>query len=301
MYESGSKTVSGIQRGNERMREHFNKFLTAMLLSAAMISAASPALAAETEPAVDTIVIEQETAWDGEIPADLSWKTKQDKGKWIDELGIAEDVNSLILVINNLDKADPEAIPEQGEDIQKEKKKEWAGLRRINGKSRFSYFSKSSDEEWQEVFSVDCYISGGESLDNEAIYGIYTPQSTFGIKDNPGSLLPFQKVTSEDYWFSDPENENYGSIYRNELPKTKPEGAVNLEGMKAFSNFGMIIMSEEDSEIPALIINCQQSDRNDDTLGGIQMPETYIRMLIQSIDEDTRIIIAGSLEELGEM
>lgn len=284
------------------MREHFNKFLTAMLLAAAMMSEAVTVFAAETEPAVDTIIIEQETVWDGEIPADLSWKTKQDKGKWIDELGIAEDVNSLILVINNLDKADPEAIPEQGTDVEKEKKKEWAGLRRINGKSRFSYFSKNPDDEWQEVFSVDCYISGGEALDNETIYGIYTPQSTFGIKDNPGSLLPFREITVDDYWFLEPENENYGSIYRNESSKAKPEGAINLEGMKAYSNFGIVVMSEdEECESPALIINCQQSNRNDDTLSGIQMPETYVRMLIQSIDEDTRIIIAGSLEELGEM
>lgn len=284
------------------MREHFNKFLTVMLLSLAVSLTAVPVLAAETEPAVDTIVIEQETAWDGEIPADLSWKTKQDKGKWIDELGIAEDVNSLILVINNLDKADPEAIPEQGADIQKEKKKERVGLRRINGKSRFSYFSKNSDEEWQEVFAVDCYISGGDSLDNEAIYGIYTPESTFGVKGNPGSLLPFRSITQDDYWFLDPENENYGSIYRNKAAKTKPDGAINLEAMKAYSNYGMIVKSEDgDCETPALIINCQQSDRNDDTLSGIQMPETYIRMLIQSVDEDTRIIIAGSLEELGDM
>lgn len=284
------------------MFRHISKILTAMFLTTALFSVTVPVLAAEAEQAVDTIIIEQETAWDGEIPADLSWKTKQDKGRWIEELGIADDANSLILVINNLDKADPDAIPNQGVDVVKENKKARAGLRKINGKSRFMYFSKNAEEEWQEVFAVDCYISGGASLDNEAIYGVYTPQSTFGVKSNPGSLLSYHQITTKDYWILDVESDHYGSIYTNRSKTTKPEDAINLEGMKSYSNYGMILWADEwDCESPALIINCQQADKNDDTLSGIQMPESYVRMLIQSVDEDTKVVIAGSLEELGEV
>ena len=48
-----------------------------------------------------------------EVPVDLSWKTQQDKGRWIDEMGIAGDSKSLILVINNLEMESSEEIPVQ--------------------------------------------------------------------------------------------------------------------------------------------------------------------------------------------
>ena len=51
---------------------------------------------------VDTITLETQTA-DDEVAVDLGWKTQQDKGRWIDKMGIADDVNSLVLIINNIE------------------------------------------------------------------------------------------------------------------------------------------------------------------------------------------------------
>ena len=47
------------------------------------------------------------------MPVDLSWKTQQDKGRWIDEMDIAGDSKSLILVINNLETEGGEEVPVQ--------------------------------------------------------------------------------------------------------------------------------------------------------------------------------------------
>ena len=46
--------------------------------------------------------METQTA-DDEVAVDLGWKTQQDKGRWIDKMGIADDVNSLVLIINNIE------------------------------------------------------------------------------------------------------------------------------------------------------------------------------------------------------
>ena len=67
--------------------------VTALVLSVVLMV---PAFGAVKEQAVDTILLEPETLWEDEVPVDLSWKTQQDKGRWIDEMGIAGDSKSLI-------------------------------------------------------------------------------------------------------------------------------------------------------------------------------------------------------------
>ena len=68
--------------------------VTALVLSAVLMV---PAFGAVKEQAVDTILLEPETLWEDEVPVDLSWKTQQDKGRWIDEMGIAANNLAKIL------------------------------------------------------------------------------------------------------------------------------------------------------------------------------------------------------------
>ncbi|MBQ7796134.1 MAG: hypothetical protein IJ374_06205 [Lachnospiraceae bacterium] len=286
------------------MRKHFNRFFTTMMLAVSMIVCTMQTFAAETVPVVETITLDDDFEWDSDIPSDISWRTKQDKGQWIEDLGIAREAKSLILVINNLDKVDTEAIPglESEKMTESERRKLIAAQNRLNGKSRLSYFSKDMDGEWQEIFSVDCFISGGGIFEKEEVYGVYTPVSTFGTKANPGSLLPYRNLSPADYWSVDPESEQYGTIFSVEKSYERPERAVNLEGLKAYSHYGMILNPEDDySSCPSLVVNCQQHESNDDVLSGIHMPEDNLRMMIQSIDQNTRIMIAGDLESLENM
>ena len=83
-------------------------------------------------------------------------------------------------------------------------------------------------------------------------------------------------------------------------PKAGCAGSVlNLLERKAFSNYGMVLKPEtEGSAYPALVVDCQQASTYDGTFAGIQLSESYVRMLIQSIDEGTRILIAGEVEDL---
>lgn len=282
--------------GNESMRKHLRNIVAVMSAVCALGLICGQAFAAETEPAVDTITIDSEDMWVEDVPADLCWKTSQDKGQWIEELGIGEDVNSLILIINNLDKGDPDALPNQEALKNKTEKKT---KKAADGKSRMTYFTRNADGEWEALFNMDCYISGGDTLEKENVYGVYAPVITFGLKEDPGSLLPFHAVGPNDFWILDPESEDYGMIYTTSRREEKPLGSISLEGLKSFSNYGMILHSETDQkECPALMINCQQREAGDDTICGIQMPQSYLRMLIQTVDEDTRVLIAGDLEDL---
>ena len=121
-------------------------------------------------------------------------------------------------------------------------------------------------------------------------------------ENDPGSLVSYRQLSQKDYWITDPEDEDFGAIYTagEEGPGTKE--AVRLGEMKAFSNYGMILKPETEGDAyPALVVNCQQASTEDDTFSGIQLSQSHVRMLIQSIDQDTRIMIAGEVEDLEGM
>lgn len=288
------------------MREHWKYILTAAVSAVFVMSAGLYAFAAEAfrSAAVDTVVLNTDLVGDEEILSDLSWKTKNDQGQWINELKIAEDVDSLILVMNNLDKEDPHALPKQkaeekttsGNAKRKVKKED------ISENSRLYYFSRHGESEWQELFSADCLISGDSANGKTAVYGVYHPDLSFGLKENPGSLLSYRQLDDLDYWILDTEDERFGEICRAESRAEKIKGGVRLENHKTFCNYGMILKPEtEDSGYPALVISCQQNGTPSEFFCGIQLPEKYVRMLIQSLDENTRIVITDELESLSEI
>ena len=109
-------------------------------------------------------------------------------------------------------------------------------------------------------------------------------------------------MTDRDYWITDVDDENYGAIFR--AGKNAPEADcfVNLIERKAFSNYGMVLKPEEEGgAYPALLVDCKQESTYDNTFAGVQISESLVRMLIQSIDGETRIMIAGDVEELEGM
>ena len=139
---------------------------------------------------VDTITLETQTA-DDEVAVDLGWKTQQDKGRWIDKMGIADDVNSLVLIINNIEDDTDTVKTNTGngssDKVVKVKRKQ------LPGNSRMLYLSRTENGVWQENFSVNCYISGAQGEDSD-IYGVYRLESTFGNENDPGSLVPYHKL-----------------------------------------------------------------------------------------------------------
>lgn len=272
-------------------------FAIVLALTAAIGIFGGTASGAVRSAQVDTITMDAEMH-DDEVEVDLGWKTQQDKGRWIDKMGIGDDVNSLLLIINNLD-TETDTV-KTTKDCTSSENVVRARRKQLPGNSRLLYLSRT-DTGWQENFSVNCYVSGGQEDDSE-VYGVYRLESTFGSENDPGSLAPYRKLTENDYWITDPEADGFGVI-----TGKKPEGLlttqfVNLEAMRAFSNFGMIIKPEKDAEgYPALVVNCQQSGAKNRSLCGIQLAQSYVRMLIQSMDSGTRIMIAGEVEDLEDM
>ncbi len=268
------------------MLSHADKFLAVTAAAALMFSAFSfPSYAAKV-PDVDVITLENEVG-DDDVAADLGWKVSQDD-QMLEE--IAEGCDNLVLIVNNLnDDTDDAEIHSTARRI---------GQSEIPGNSRAFYFSRNEDGNWKQVFTVNCMVSGGEYA-SDTIYGSYKPVSAFGIKENPGSILSYCTLSEDDYLILDPDSEEYGSIIKARKIKadTDYDLTYRLEGMRALSNYGMILAPEGGTD-DFIVMNCQQSDIPSRTFAGIQLSEDYVRMLIQTIDGNSRIVIVGDTDEL---
>lgn len=278
------------------MRKRFYRIL-ATLMATALLGQAMPLVSiAASSQGVDRITLETEAEDMADRTADLGWRTEQDKGKWIKDMNIANDVTSLILIVNNLGKSADEALP----DIDSLEKKERPRRKTVPGNSRLYYLNQNEKGEWKQVFTINCTVSGGPTSDDN-IYGVYRLESAFGSKENPGSLVKYWQLTADDYWITDPKSDDYMKIVRM-TKKPDSKFAINLEEMRAYSNYGMILRPEYEGEAhPGLIINCQQSDTVDRTVSSVQLSESYVRMLIQAIDGNTRIMVAAELEDFEGM
>ena len=182
-------------------------FAIVLALTAAVGISGGTASGAVRSAQVDTITMDAEMP-DDEVEVDLGWKTQQDKGRWIDKMGIGDDVNSLLLIINNLD-TETDTVKTTKDRTSSEKVVR-AKRKQLPGNSRLLYLSRT-DTGWQENFSVNCYVSGGQEDDSE-VYGVYRLESTFGSENDPGSLAPYRKLTENDYWITDPEADGFGVI-----------------------------------------------------------------------------------------
>lgn len=227
------------------MRKHFSIFLTLMIAVFVWMFGSISVIAAETTPLIDTITLDETVIRDSKIPVDLSWKISQDKGKWMEDMGIDQEIKSLVLVLNRPDRDE----------------------------SRLFYFSNGMDGEWNEVFSVECLISTEGLYSKEELNGIFEPVSTYGFGENPGSLLPFQSISETDERFYD-----------------------------EYSSFGMILHPKNEEELVSpLVIQCQNTTDEKHSQSGLSIPKNYLRMMIQSIDSESRFIIVEDPDKLGSM
>lgn len=166
-----------------------------------------------------------------------------------------------------------------------------------------SYHTKDKNGLWKEEFSVSgLYGENGSSKDKregdkKTPLGTYRFTMAFGILDNPGSVLPYRKLTEYDYWVDDS-----GSPYYNQMVDSRETGiqwksAEHMAGVSPFYNYGLALNYNEEC-VPgkgsAIFLHCTE-EGDTGTSGCIEIPEEYMKKLVMEVDENTRITIVSSI------
>lgn len=95
-------------------------------------------------------------------------------------------------------------------------------------------FEKNSQGQWIPVLTTTGYIGKYGFTNNMregalmSPVGKYTIGTAFGLKGNPGTKLPFRKITSDDVWVDDPNSSLYNTWQSKSKTKGKWKSAENM-------------------------------------------------------------------------
>lgn len=175
-------------------------------------------------------------------------------------------------------------------------------------KGMLSYYEKDTAGRLQTVFQVEA-VSGMNGISAEKVegdkktpQGVYSFTMAFGMKGNPGSILPYHKVVNGDHFVDDSKSRYYNRLV-NEFQVTKDwNTSENLIRQAPHYNYALVLnynMEYVPGKGSAIFLHCPKTANNTGTSGCISIPEELMKLLVTKADENTRIIVVPDASYLN--
>lgn len=157
------------------------------------------------------------------------------------------------------------------------------------------------EEDWKEIFSVRGII-GKAGLaepeekregDKKTPSGAYSFNMAFGIKEDPGSIMEYHKISQGDVWVDDSASIHYNRMVNINNTKKDWNSAENLASMSPWYDYCLALDYNEEQvsqKGSAIFVHCLREE-DWGTSGCIGIPEQNMKTLLQNVDINSRIII----------
>lgn len=170
-----------------------------------------------------------------------------------------------------------------------------------------SYYKKNQDGGWELAWKEAGVVGRGgitahkREGDGKTPAGTYGLTMAFGLKADPGSILPYHKIAKGDYWVDDSASPYYNKLVNtSQLPKSW-KSAENMSAASSYYNYGLALNYNSDC-IPgmgsAIFLHCSAASSDNGSAGCIRLPEARAMELVQSVTKQTKIVIAPDLNQL---
>jgi len=152
--------------------------------------------------------------------------------------------------------------------------------------------------DWTQIMSAQGYVGKqgvGKASESASITpaGIYTLSIAFGVKDNPGTSLPYTKVDDSNYWVDYPDSKYYNTFQSTNDPTVvaswkSAEHIIDYPKPYAY----VIAIDYNLSCIPnagsAIFLHCSNGNA---TAGCVSIPEAEMIFVLQHIHSGCVIVI----------
>lgn len=162
-------------------------------------------------------------------------------------------------------------------------------------------------ESWTEVFTTPgVYGKNGAATekkegDGKTPIGTYGFSMAFGLKEDPGSVLPYHKIQKGDYWVDDSDSQYYNQLVNTNQTKKSWKSAEDMSASSPYYNYALALDYNKD-RVPgagsAIFIHCTSTANDTGSQGCIRIPEDLMKTLVQSADEKTKIIMVSDVSQL---
>lgn len=164
-----------------------------------------------------------------------------------------------------------------------------------------TYRTKDEDGNWKQVFSVPGFCGfHGMAAEEKREGDRRTPIGTwgfvcaFGILPDPGSVLPYKELDEDDYWVDDGNSEFYNQMVSTNTTARTWASAEHLIEMDPAYRYGLAMdynVREQVRGKGSAIFLHGINPPHEYTEGCIAISEEYVRLLVQQVDEYTKIVI----------
>ena len=125
--------------------------------------------------------------------------------------------------------------------------------------------------------------------------GSYTFGRAFGVADDPGSVLPYTKVTEDDVWVDDPKSRYYNMWASKTAADADWNSAEQLAKHPEEYKYVLSVNYNTDPVVPgkgsAIFLH---SSIGKPTAGCVSVPDEAMIFFLAFVDENTKIVISDS-------
>lgn len=176
-------------------------------------------------------------------------------------------------------------------------------------RAEVSFYQKEDDGRWREEFSVDGFVGrNGTSADKregdeKTPTGNYGFTMAFGVREDPGSRLPYHLVDEDDYWVDDGDSAYYNLLVNTREVKKDWDSAEHLMSIVPFYDYALALDYNGErtpGKGSAVFLHCMENDAVVGTGGCVKIPEERMKQLVQQVDEGCRVIIVSQRGDLSQ-
>lgn len=173
------------------------------------------------------------------------------------------------------------------------------------GANATTYAFEKVNGAWVEKYKMDGFVgrngvtSSKKEGDGETPAGVYGFSKPFGVADDPGALIPYTKLTSNDFWVDDVNSKYYNQWALGDASDKDWTSSEDLSSETVAYKYGMVIEYNTNPVVKgdgsAIFLHCSTGKP---TAGCVSVSEADMVKLMQFIDKDTKIVIAQSVKDL---
>ena len=159
-------------------------------------------------------------------------------------------------------------------------------------------FHEKKNGVWEEILSTPGYVGKNglgkkKAGDKKTPVGTFNLTTPFGIKADPGSKLPYLKVTKYHYWCGSSKSPWYNQLCDSRVngrsATSSDEKLINYKGVYNYCLFIDYNVEATPGKGSCIFLHCTGSRKY--TGGCVAIPEKHMKKAIQWVESGAKIVI----------
>ena len=189
------------------------------------------------------------------------------------------------------------------------------GNRQDPAKSRLDWYKRDADGKLVQVMSKEA-VSGMNGItmqkqegDKKTPAGVYRFTMAFGLKANPGTILPYHQIVDGDYYVDDGNSQYYNKLANTKQVQKDWNASIRDRSKAGMSHIpedrhkhGLVLDYNPEctpGKGSAIFLHCPKSWNNTGTSGCISIPEEDMKQVVCQVDVGTKIVVVQDEADLA--